>query len=460
MSGTGSSTSLPAISREERATTVLVFVLFLAVGLNSIGNHAYIGQDYDFHTHCVNRILGDSGRFFFNDFTNRPMPYLVASGTRSLLGAGADIPAASLVFLVSNALALLLFHDCARRLVVDPWLRLSALFLAAFLPAIQITSVVFAADGTAPLPFMLGVWSCFRLVEASSRTGRIGFGLLAGFAFAVGNLCKFSFLLAPLGLGLVAFLLLRGWGSGERRARSLLFYVVFPALLTGACIQYAVFAQIRHDPWVHTYDKNDPGLMSWRSLLLPRLSDRQIFEAPSYYDTEIINGVESQFLINSNRFSYPALLHLALFTDVNDFANQGTLDLGAPRPAFQRKMAILSVYGGLLFSLALVYFWIRYVCRLVSVLWDRGRPGELPTHLWFLPSLAWYLPLTLQLPYIIGAYQCGYWLPRLVIPWVWTSCVLPFHGLDSCTAEHPWLSRAVFGLVLVQSTFHLGSLWY
>ena len=50
----------------------------------------------------------------------------------------------------------------------------------------------------------------------------------------------------------------------------------------------------------------------------------------------------------------------------------------------------------------------------------------------FCIATAWFGFIVFLLPFVVGAYTAGYWLPRLVIPAIMLFVVLFFSGVDRC----------------------------
>jgi hypothetical protein len=166
-------------------------------------------------------------------------------------------------------------------------------------------------------------------------------------------------------------------------------------------------------------------------------------------------------LLEHHGFTYPALLHLAIFTDMLNFGIHGYDLNSVTRPEPQQTMARWAVAIGLLFSVptvaAILGFW---AWTLWSLICPRSGPSAGPL-VWGVFATAWYLPLVLTLPFVVGAYDFGYWLPRLVLPALWGFALLLFDAIDRLAqGGRSWLAVTVTGLLLIQAAIHIRSVWY
>src|SRR5215207_2998022 len=209
-------------SRWERLAVFALLALFLVVGINNIRNDAFVGQDFSFHVGCTNLLLGRPDAWFSQDVTNRPLIYWIAVDGILLTNNRAAFEFAAGVFLVLNAGALGLMYDCSRRFIAAPALRVAALALIAFLPATLIATVVFAADAMAAPPFAMLCWSVLRWAEVPNVRASVGFAALAGAALEFGNFAKFTFIVMPVGVAVVAVLAWRWRMASGKRVLALL----------------------------------------------------------------------------------------------------------------------------------------------------------------------------------------------------------------------------------------------
>ena len=438
----------------------LILGLFVAVGVNAIRHLAFIGQDFNFHVACTTRLLTHPGEWFAQDTTNRPLVYWIALWGMRVTANRAPFEFAAVVFLVSNAGALWLLHDAMRRSIASPGLRIAGLMLVAFLPATVIGAVAFSADAMAPPFFALLCWSVIRWTEAASLRAVWGTALLAGVALSLGNFTKFTFLALPVAVLVVGLGL---WRTRQiNRAQFvpfLLCAVVMPGLVGGWLHQKARRA-LADQPSRHAFDWRGTGEMTWGSLLQLKPTDGRVFDAPGYWDFYERDGKQILPLLAPNGYSYPALLHLGVSTDVLDLANLGTTDRGAPRPQPQKWFSQWAVRTGLVFSVAAFAAVLVLTGRWVAGLGRASVAPQAGMTVWTLMGLAWFFPLVLTLPYVQHAYEWGYWLPRLIVPTLWGFGFGLFSLLDEGIGGRKLWAVLILVATGGQTWLHVRSVWY
>ena len=201
--------------------------------------------------------------------------------------------------------------------------------------------------------------------------------------------------------------------------------------------------------------------MTWTSLLGLKLTDSRIFDAPGYWDTSTKPGAPGMPLLEANGYSYIALLHLGVFSDVLDFANRGSTDNGAPRPPAQKHYAQFAVRGGLAWTLigvSGIFFLITRILRFES---DSFRRPPSVVIVWAILGAAWFFPLVLTLPFVYHVYDWGYWLPRLIIPAIWSSALVAAWALAQFLKNKAkYWHWSVLAGALIQAWWQVRSVWY
>jgi 4-amino-4-deoxy-L-arabinose transferase-like glycosyltransferase len=361
-----------------------------------------------------------------------------------------------------NTLALFFVHLGARRFIASPWLRISAVAFIAFLPTTLVTTVVYAGDTTGQLPFALSIWALLGALQAATPRRAAGYAVAAAFGLCLGDFSRFPFIVLPVA---VLAVLLLAWRSGSLTAlRALMIgtLTIVPPILTSAWIQHRASLQLQGLEERHTHDWNGTGEMTWRYLLLPLKTDVRIFDAPSYWDEMVThNGEDVPAMTLQHNYSYPALLHLGIYTDILNYADEGQLDNGKPRPEPQKTLARWSVRLGAITSLGMLLAVLALVVRSVVVLRTRRDAPTTGAAVWGMMALAWFLPIVMAFPYLHFVYESGYFLTRLILPALWGFGVLMFAEADQHLARRPqWLTILVTLLVLAQAALHLRSVWF
>ena len=446
--------------RWESWAEFLILGVFAVVGLNHVHSNTPFGQDFLLHSNATEALLADPSKWFPQNFTNRPLIYWIGAFGHWLTHGKAPYEMAAVIFVLMNTLALHVAHATTRGFIASPWLRLAGISFIAFLPSTQVSVVVYAADAVSLFPFVLTIWGLWRSLEARSVRASAGYAAVAGLALCLGNFAKFSYVVLPVAVVLALILTCRAQRISGRRGLMIGALALIAPVLTGGWIHLQARRQLANVPPQHKFDWHGTGEMTWCDLLLVKASDRRIFDAPSYWDTELVKGVNEYALPLRHNYSYPALLHLAIYTDVLDYANQGQYDDGAPRPEPQKTLSRWAVRLGLLTTAAVFLALLAFLARSGLALVNRQRAPATGVLLWGLMALAWYLPLVLTFPYLHAAYESGYWLPRLVIPALWGFGLVAFAAADGLLARHRHWRALLAGLVFLQAAVHIRSVWF
>lgn len=445
----------------ERWCVYAVLCLYLVVQCNNVHNFAFAGQDFSAHVAITKKILEDPARWFYLESTDRPLLYWVGIACASFTRSRYTYDLASLIFVVLSAVSLFLLHASMVLFIKNPLFRISGLVFVTFLPATIISSVVFAADTVALLPFSLLVFLLSQIAAQTNPTRDLVFSGLATISFCIGILAKATFGLLPIGVALLLVIFWRLKLVSLRKLATIgVFTVIVPLLFVGL-VQIGVARSLGDKPHRHVFDWHGTGEMTWGSLLLPRLSDKRILEAPGYWDAVVTEkGERVQPLIINNNYSYPALLVLGIFTDVLDFANYGNLDNGTPRPASHQRLAKMAVASGIVASLLMVAALVAEILSLWWVLQGRQKHNAVLA-VWLVLALNWAIPLIIVLPFVHNAYKWGYWLPRLIIPAIWGVGVMLFASVDGLLAGcHRLIPVIILVFVTIQAIVHITSVWY
>jgi hypothetical protein len=450
-----------ASPRWERWAVWLILAGFAAAGFNHVHTNTVFGQDFDLHRRGTEAMLANAGRWFPQDFTNRPMIYSLGVAGHWLTHGKAPYEVAGAICALLNTLALWFVHASTRRFIGSAWLRLAALAFVAFLPSTQVAVIVYAGDAVAQLPFALTVWALLRCLESTSLRASLGFAVLTGAALVLGNFARFPFLILPAAV-LVTLILAWRCRRVTWRRGLLIALLAMPAPI-GAYfwINHQADVQLAKDPKHHSFHWEGAGDMTWHDLLVVKQTDVRIFNAPGYWDQEMINGALHFGPPYHENYSYPALLQLTTYTDVLDYARDGQMGNGAPRPEPQKTLSKWSVRLGLLTSAAMLLAMLWFTFRTLATLIKPRFAPSTGVIIWGMMALAWYLPLVMTFPYMENVYDWGYWLSRLVIPALWGFALVFFAELDARLAPRPrWIPIVVAVLIFAQAAMHLGSVWF
>ena len=450
-----------AIPRWERWAGWLILAVFAAAGFNHVHTNTIFGQDFYLHTKGTEAMLADVSRWFPQDFTNRPLIYSLGLIGHWLTHGKAPYEVAGALCVLMNTLALWFVHDSTRRFIASAWLRLAAVAFVAFLPSTQVAIVVYAGDAVAQLPFALTVWALLRCLESVSLRACLGFAGLTCFGLVLGNFARFPFVILPAAVLVTLILAWRCRRLSWQRGLLITLLTLPVPLLTFAWINHQAAVQLAKDPKHHSFHWEGAGDMTWHDLLMIKKTDVRIFDAPGYWENEMINGALHYGLPYTKNYSYPALLHLSTYTDVLDYANDGQLDNGQVRPEPQKTLSKWSVRLGLVTSLGMLVAMLWFTFQTLATLIKPRFAPSTGVIIWGMMALAWYLPLVLAFPYMENVYDWGYWLSRLIIPSLWGFALVFFAELDQRLATRPrWVPIVVAVLIFAQAVMHLRSVWF
>lgn len=444
----------------ERRSINILIALFFFVQMNLVYNLAYIGQDFSFHAECTDKLMREPNHWFFMDTTNRPAIYLIGGYSKLFTHESYTYPLAVIICILLGLFALKIMHRSLCLCVDQPELRLAAIILLSFLPANLIAGVVYSADICTILPFACVAWTLYLSLHLSGARV-FGVVLLLGLSVVVGNFVKFTFIGLPIAIVGIALIM---WCWRRITLNRLLLIGVLGAFLP-LTAGLALHQKIKHELATleprHQFNWAGTGEMTWTSLLGFKQSDLRIFDAPGYWDKGTVLGGPEMPMLEPNGYSYMALLHLGVFSDVLDFANRGSTDNGTPRPPTQKKYAKLAVRGGLAWSLIGVSGIIFLITRIVRFESDpSGRPHTIVI-VWAILGLTWFSPLVLTLPFIYHVYDWGYWLPRLIIPAIWSGTLVAAWALSHFLKNKgKFLSRTILFVALIQAWWQVRSIWY
>jgi hypothetical protein len=446
-----------AIARAERALTFVIVAAATIVQGNAILHHGFMGQDWDMHqSAAAEAILLPPPRWIVYVGANPPGLYWLSALVHWATGATAYIAATSVVVVGLNLIALRVWARLAQTAIRQPSLRVAALLTLAFLPFRLIHSTVFAGDALSVLPFTVVIWLALELFRTADPRRQRWLIMALSVALLAGISSKFTLASAvPVTLALL-LVLGRRFSSLKTRAGALLLLVVLPGLLTIG--QYRAFARLPADGPGQQYWGR---AMGWRSLLMFRAADRDVLRAPQYLDMVKLDGVEVENLLVSNRHSYPALLHLSMFTDIlNIFQYDPADSYYRPRDDLHQRLMTVAVWSGIPLSLLMIAATGAYLLRAPRS-WRRlrARGGtELPAMILLGFSLAFFANIALFLPFMQYAYHNGYWLSRLVMPALLGACFLGFVFLDELLGSTA-ARGAVLAYAFAQAALHASFLW-
>jgi hypothetical protein len=410
----------------------LWIALFLYVWLTTrlIMNHSYVGQDYNQHMDYIRLIL--SGEKYPFGLPDPPLLYLLGSLFVKIFGWRLGVSFYSIFVVVMNCFGLYILYEILKEYLEEKWRNLFILFIAC-LPVFVITSVVFAADGLVFFVFILYTCAAMKLFKTNAISeDLIKISLLLAFIQVSGTLLKFTFLSLVPASFLIAIFYLQKNKSLKYKKKFLAFSIIF--ILPGLISLTSFF--ILSGPDKLGMKKSD-GTMSIRSFV-PYTRDSFILTAPSMGDPIVRDGKQINVdiygkedpkgppgfkILIENYYSYPALVHLAIHTDIRNLA-LGEMEPSRTRTDSNQFYQTVSVILALYLSIAVFIFNIDYMINkskdVIDIFFEKSDTKKNDSLLFisiWLPSFLWFILIACSLPFVANpVFYWGYWTPRLILP--------------------------------------------
>lgn len=461
------------VSAAQCAIMITCYVCFFAIGLLIILKGGCCAQDVGHHVHCTQMFMSDPAASFADDSNPDPVllyavsvPFVLLTG----MNAHAFVFPTCVLFLLLNLTAIHFFFVIGQRLSKAPVASALAVSFLAILPVTICSSVAYAPDALTALPFATYVYAMLLIAE-KSRGAAKNLGWLCALAcvsLCIGGMAKYSFIAFLPACALIVVAI--GWHTQYNIKQMLLI-----ALTTLIVPALTILAMPRHKfPLAYP---PPPGAMSF-SQYVPRSSDSNLLAAPTYWDAIRINGTailvdyqgqpdphgrQGYSILVNDRYSYPALLTLAINTDVSCIAQGGAFPHWREhRHDFNKRMQQWSMSLGCISALALLFALASAAVSLLRTLKrkdDSAARTELVSLLILaLPTCAFYCVVALFLPFIVGAIYMGYWMPRLIYPSIFGFGIIALVGwvkLDAGLARWPkwrWTARVFWCTGIVAQT--------
>ncbi len=422
------SESPPTTTGAERLFVAAVLVASLMQGLIGIAKYGYCGQDFEYHhAQLVSFPLG-----FSYAFTNPPGLYALGQLVSRFVSQEFVLEATAFILLSANVLSLWLLYFILRRLIRLPELRWAALLVVAFVPFRVVHSIVFSADAVSLPVFVLVAWLSIQLFEKDRCASCLW--VIIGGVMTLGMLFKYTFVgLLPV-LTLLALHQLVYVLQGRVRlavAAAAAISLAVPSLTFWMQMELSrrTGGMAAVSQWLQP---EDPRQMRIRDIVSVKSADVDLLGAPQYFQDKVYTP---------QRYSYPGLLHLAMFTDLlNYFQRPPSLQahltehrqnsVGIPRRPLARALSPLAVVASLPLSLAALAGTVVVFAASMRRLLINSGPAPLSLAIVTTLALGFYAPIILNITSMKWAYEGGYWLPRLVMPTLITLFILAFVQLD------------------------------
>jgi hypothetical protein len=464
--------SFPSSPRWEFWGVMMTLLLGAMIQINAAFHHGIMGQDFLHNASFVIQCAKDFSTALRFDGTNPPLSIIAYALIIRLTQGIHVLEMIGLLNVVVSLLGMVLVYAIVRRLVHRPLLRLSAMVLLTFLPVRLIHGIVLAADAWTVLPFFGLLWIIDHLARTNEFRIQLKWVLaLCGLLF-ISVFIKYTFFSSIAACACLCIQLARRQRWGRLQAVILIATITVIPALTGY-IEIKMNGKFAKQ-W--TIQGQMLNVMSPRSMLFLRPADGHILDAPPYNEslhdqavlppTQMFNGLSIETapyeLLYANRYSYPALLHLGVFTDINNIFQFDPSDnyFGTRSAKNQARMAV-AVKTALPWSafcfIAVLMFTLIWLYKSVA------KPNLFSFRLesLLILSWAWFMNIVVFFPFLDQVYNGGYWLPRLILPAVLGFFIILFYALDQVLDR--WKLWGAAGIILAyalfQSAIHISFLW-
>ena len=456
-SGLGSVLRNP--QRLEQYAIRFALVIYVLFQVNAALHHGSWGQDFESHKSWMTQAVADPWKFALSADPTRPEPplaYLMAALVVKLTGGVHYLEVIALLDVALNVIGLIVFYRLLRLVVQDRLIRIACFLFVAFLPVFMIHEVVLATDALC-VPIAAVIYY-FLIKVGRERNEALIASYLAviSCALLIGTVIKFTFV--SQGFAVLIALAIYVWTHRLRKEQITKGFVVI-ALLT--CLGAALVLRSRASI---EFTSTTGAEMALSDMLLLHRHDPHILSAPPYDQlADLRDGTPVSFpyeLLRQHRYSYAALVHLGLFTDImNIYQYDPTDNYFGPRSRSNEKRMRIAVKTSLLFSLAGLALTAIMIAKAFygSIIQRRSEYAEWAALA--ICGLGWFLNIFVFLP-TVQAYVGGYWSPRLILPALLCFTMLCAITIDRLIVNKPkaW-GQAILAVVVFQSLLQLSFLW-
>jgi hypothetical protein len=443
-----------------RAFVVVAFVIYLAFQLHAAAFHGYWGQDWVTQKIWINEATEHPWTFlthYSQGRTNPPLYHVLCGVVKRTVGLPHYLLAIGLVNVALGFAGVCFAYGVIYRLIASPLLRAASILFILFVPFAMVHAQVIASDALATPLFLLLLWLLVRV--SSDRDNKWSFVFSLAFLSCLlmaAALVKFTFGSFIFATGIWAVLMwwTRLW-STRRSAVALAVVTILPSLVAYLnIVRYN--SQQNNSLLIAPPPALSQAAMNPRSIVWLRAADVDVLNAPAYN-----RKVDGKFdLLVENKHSFPALLHLAIFTDILNVYQFDRYDYYFGIRTLRNHQRMRSaVRSGILISVLTFAGVIALLAQSTITVLFRRDPRDMRIFIVLLFCLAWFANIVGFLPLIPAAYWGGYWLPRLLAPALIGFFIVGFTFLDRSLWVSPKLQVAVFVMVLAQSALHAQFMW-
>lgn len=452
----------------ERIVIAVIFIAYLVLQANAIIHGNYAGQDYARHklnilSSSKSPLEALTAPLTYAIFTTPTLYHFIVARIYNILPDCNKWQVIAFFNLATNSLALIIYYLICRRFIASLLLRLGNFIFVAFLPVAVITAVVIGSDSIMTLCSVSIVYILIRIAEKSELKQPVTLEALAlCIVLCLSFMCKFPYVLSLFGVSITFLILyylklLRGSSFWKSAALAIIIPSLVFIVLYTSYLQYQT--TFYRDKAIYHVTKNK---MNYRSLVFFRSNDVHLLSAPYFHEVFAIDGALAPYLHLDNYFSYPALLHLGIFTDVLNMYEPIRYRSDDPRVKDEyysrvrtgenKLKMIAAVVIALPFSFFAVIASARVLLLQFIMILKRKVPPDKAVLILLLVTLPIFMGVMTALPKTNYTYGQGFWLPRLLMPQLIVFFTMLFYWFDKLRMRLPaYVPAIVFAITLLQA---------
>jgi hypothetical protein len=434
-------------------------VIYLLFQINAAFHHGSWGQDFESQKAWTSHAFADPWHFLIAAEATRPEPplyHLLAALVVKITGGVHYLEVIALLSIAINTVALVVYYKLLRLLLNDRLIRIAGFLFLAFLPVFMIHAIVLATDALCVPTAVVTYYLLIRVSreQDSRKIKRYLVGITCTLLIGMAN----KFLFVSQGVAVLIALAIFVWTHRLRRADVIKGFV---AVLLLTIAETTMILRVKASLAFNTTAGTE---MAPRDILLLHRPDIHILNAPPYNRAaDPRDGTPVTFpyeLLRFHRYSYAALVHLGIFTDILNIYQYDPTDsyFGARSQTNQKRMQV-AVKTGLLFSVSGLILTALIIFKSFYGSIVRRRSEDAEQAALATCGLGWFLNIVVFLP-AVPAYPGGFWPPRLILPALLCFTVLSAVAIERLLARRPrtW-AKAILATVILQSLLQLSFLW-
>jgi len=315
---------------------------------------------------------------------------------------------------------------------------------------------------------MASLWLCKAIFDCREKKRFYFLLAVNGLCLILASNIKFTFAaLIPASALFWGISFFKKAVSLKRFIAILLLVVIIPGAVIFA--EYQLYIKDQLPVWnIKDADIFHDADMTVGSLLGIKGTDMELFSAPYFHQATRSSSAEGkrQKILENNYYSYPGLMHLALYTDIMSIYQRTDPVVHVSseyadhyynryRTAGHQRLMEIAVKSGLVLTLSFLILFPIALFRIFRPSAAIGLEQNACLMALLLFGTAYYLAILAHMPFIHEVYKQGYWLPRLILPVIMAYALIYFWIIDQlCEGKSAAWGKGILAAVLLQSAIH------